>query len=574
MDSDASPPNDTRPPHPAGAANATPLPSAPETPVGQLLRGLQELNATLRLDDICQHLLAMAIAQSGAASGLFALRHASGLTQVNVVQGAVAIHPTQPFRPESAAELGLPIVLPVGDALQPYGYVALSDGHAAASNSPYLQVLLGIGASVISSALAHQESQQLNEKLNQRLQELRALLDFGRGLTSVLDVDEIVQLLALTLAGRWAIARYAVHTWREGHDDVFRARGFTFAQLEAIASHYPHITEAVLLGQDGSLEWLRQLGVPPGSMLIPLRSNERTIGLVLCGLRLRNQPYSQEDLEFGLTLASRAAGAIDNAWFVDEALRAREIERELALAAGIQQDLFPKKMPIPPGWDVAARNRQARQVGGDYFDGMALRRDGGDKVLYVVSDVAGKGIGSALLMANMQATLRALLDHEPTLESIAREANELLFASTPGNRYATAFLLLLDPATGEADFVNCAHNQPLLLRASDAQEWLDGPGLALGLMKRSTQQQAHVAIAPGDILVIYTDGVSEAVNLADEEFGEQRLLEIVRQLRHLSARTIVDGIFQAIEYHVGDAPQHDDITLMVVKRNPDGALEA
>ncbi|MCW5964490.1 MAG: SpoIIE family protein phosphatase [Bryobacterales bacterium] len=564
-------------------AEEAPTPSdpvaTPSAPVTQLLQGVEQLNATLDLPEISERLLSIAMEHCGATRGVAALRHSTGFTQVAAVQGLNQVHPGDPFRPEVATSLGLPMILPIGDPLEPLGYLALGGYEGAreaggspekdAPERPYLRVLLGIGASVVASALSHQESQRLNEKLNQRLQELRALLDFGRGLTSTLDVDEIVQLLALTLAGRWAIARYAVHTWRDGYEDVFRARGFTFAQVEALAGRFPDLAEAILLGEDGNLEWLRHLSVPPGSMLIPLLSNEQTIGLVLCGLRLRNQPYSQEDLEFGLTLASRAASAIENAWFFKEALSAREIERELALAAGIQQDLFPKKMPVPEGWDVAARNRQARQVGGDYFDGMPLRRDGGEKVLYVVSDVAGKGIGSALLMANIQATLRALLDHEPTLEAIAREANELLFDSTPSNRYATALLLLLDPHSGEADFVNCAHNNPLLLRADDAEEWLDAPGLALGMMKRSTQQQAHVSIGPGDILVIYTDGVSEAVNEKDEEYGLDRLRDTVRRLRHQSSKTIVDGIFEAIEYHVGDAPQHDDITLMVIKRNPD-----
>lgn len=557
------------------------LDSALPPPVTQLLQGIEQLNATLSLSEILNRLLAIAMEHCGATRGLAAIREKSGVNRILAVSGLKSPLPDQGFRAEQAASLGLSLVLPVGDTAAPLGLVALGGFQGVAPSAaaadaettarPYLRVLLGIGASVLSSALAHQESRQLNEKLNQRLQELRALLDFGRGLTSTLDVDEIVQLLALTLAGRWAITRYAVHTWRAGHEDVFRARGFTFAQLEALAGRYPQLAEPILLGEEGSLEWLRQLGVPPGSMLIPLLSNEQTIGLVLCGLRLRNQPYSQEDLEFGMTVASRAAGSIENAWFFKEALASREIERELTLAASIQQDLFPKKMPVPPGWDVAARNRQARQVGGDYFDGMPLRRDGGEKVLYVVSDVAGKGIGSALLMANMQATLRALLDHEPTLEAIAREANELLYASTPSNRYATAFLLLMDPGTGEADFVTCAHNSPLLLRANGADEWLDGPGLALGMMKISTQQQAHVRIDPGDILVVYTDGVSEAVNEKDEEFGTERLREIVCRLRDQSARTIVDGVFQAIEYHVGDAPQHDDITLMVIKRNPDSA---
>jgi sigma-B regulation protein RsbU (phosphoserine phosphatase) len=169
-------------------------------------------------------------------------------------------------------------------------------------------------------------------------------------------------------------------------------------------------------------------------------------------------------------------------------------------------------------------------------------------------------------MSNIQATLRALLEHEPSLEAVARAANKLLFASTPSNRYATAFLLLLDPESGAADFVNCAHNNPLLLRASGEVELLDGPGLALGMMAASTQRQAQVELHPGDILAIYTDGVSEALNLEDEEFGTDRLAEVMKRMCNEDAAAIVEGIFQAIEYHVGDAPQHDDITLMVIKR--------
>lgn len=540
----------------------------------ELLRGVEQLTTVRSLPTIFERVLEIAMAYTGAASGVAAIRRSDGAAEVMAVRGIGYIAAGGAFSEKAAEDAGLTYLCPIGDPDNPAGFLALGGFPGGASpgmDRPDIRVLLGIGASAISNALAHDESQFLNERLNQRLQELRALLDFGRGLTSILDVDEIVQLFALTLAGRWAIARYAVHAWREGHEDVFRARGFTFAQVQALAGKYKDIAEAVLLGEDGDLEWLRQLGVPPGSMLIPLRSSERTIGLVLCGLRLRNQPYSREDQEFGLTMASRAAGSIENAWFFKEALVSREIERELSLAASIQQDLFPKNMPVPEGWDVAARNRQARQVGGDYFDGMWLKPSGDGaetpKVLYVVSDVAGKGMGSALLMANMQATLRALLHHEPTIERIAQEANALLYASTPGNRYATAFLLLLDPATGRADFVNCAHNNPLLLRAAGGVEFLDGPGLALGMMNISTQQQAEVAIAEGDVLAIYTDGVSEAMNTAEEEFGVDRLRDVLHRLRDQSAKTIVDGVFEAIEYHVGDAPQHDDITLMVIKRN-------
>lgn len=534
-----------------------------------LLESVEVLNATLSLQDILTHLLRICQARALATRGVAAVKTATGQFEVVVARGVAGLQPGQTVSRELLRERGLELLLPIGTEEEHAGWIALG-GVAAkdfeAAELPALRILLGFGASAIGNALAHEEAKKLNERMNQRLQELRALLDFGRGLTSTLDAEEVVQLLALTVAGRWAISRYAVHAWRDGHEHVFRARGFTFPQMEALAGRYRDLTEAILLGESTEMDWLRELGIPAGSMLIPLRANERTIGLILCGLRLNKEPYKQEDLEFGLTMASRAAGSLENAWYFKEALVAREIEKELQLAASIQQDLFPNKMPVEEGWDVAARNRQARQVGGDYFDGMRLMRDGSGRILYVVADVAGKGIGSALLMSNIQATLRALLEHEPSLEAVAQEANRLLCASTPPNRYATAFLLLLDPKTGEADFVNCGHNNPLLLRANGDVELLQGSGLALGMLPFPSQKQLSMKMNPGDVLAIYTDGVSEAMNLADEEFGIERLAEVMRRLRNESAETLVEGIFQAIEYHVGDAPQHDDITLMVLKR--------
>lgn len=536
-----------------------------------LLESVELLNATLSVQEILQHLLRVAQARSRSVKGVAAARAASGHFEAMVIRGMPDLKPGTRVTEVSLREYGLETILPIGTGGERTGLIALGPVNAPdfeLNELPGLRILLGFGATAIANAAAHEESKKLNERMNQRLQELRALLDFGRGLTSTLDAEEVVQMLALTFAGRWAISRYAVHAWREGQEHVFRARGFTFAQMEALAGRYKDVSESTLLGASDELEWLRGLGIPPGSMLIPLRSSERMIGLILCGLRLNKKRYKQEDLEFGLTMASRAAGSLENAWFLKEALVAREIEKELELAARIQEDLFPKVMPVEGGWEVAARNRQARQVGGDYFDGMRLTRESYRRILYLVADVAGKGMGSAILMSNIQATLRALLEHEPTLEAVAREANKLLHANTPSNRFATAFLLLLDPETGRADFVNCGHNNPLLLRANGAMEQLDGPGLALGMMPYATQEQASVDLGPGDALAIYTDGVSEALNLQDEEFGIERLGDVMKRLREESAETILEGIFQAIEYHVGDAPQHDDITLMVLKRRP------
>lgn len=251
-----------------------------------LLESVELLNATLSVQEILRHLLRVAQARSRAMKGVAAARAASGHLEAMVIRGMSDLKPGTRVTEVSLREYGLETILPIGAGGEKAGLIALGPVNAPdfeLNELPGLRILLGFGATAIANAAAHEESKKLNERMNQRLQELRALLDFGRGLTSTLDAEEVVQMLALTFAGRWAISRYAVHAWREGQEHVFRARGFTFAQMEALAGRYKDVSESTLLGASGELEWLRGLGIPPGSMLIPLRSSERMIGLIRAG---------------------------------------------------------------------------------------------------------------------------------------------------------------------------------------------------------------------------------------------------------------------------------------------------
>jgi sigma-B regulation protein RsbU (phosphoserine phosphatase) len=243
------------------------------------------------------------------------------------------------------------------------------------------------------------------------------------------------------------------------------------------------------------------------------------------------------------------------------------MEKEVALAASIQRDLFPAVLPQLNGCDIAARNRQAKLVGGDYYDLLPIQGRGLELPhLLCVVDISGKGIFAALLMANIQATLRALLSHQQSLSSVAQQANNLLHATTPANRYATAFLAQFDPATGVCQWVNCGHNDGLVLRKSGEVELMACSGLALGLFPRMTYEEQTFQLHPGDLLAIYSDGVTEANNLSEQEFSLERLTAVLKEHRDRAATEIVDTVFQEIDGFVGEAPQFDDITLMVMKR--------
>jgi sigma-B regulation protein RsbU (phosphoserine phosphatase) len=315
----------------------------------------------------------------------------------------------------------------------------------------------------------------------------------------------------------------------------------------------------------------------------PLKVGERVLGVLALGSTV-TMSYTAAELKLLTTLALQAATAIENARLFErtiEAARERErlqalhretevarakLESELTLAARIQADLFPAALPVLPGYDLAARNRPARQCGGDYYDALPVPGSGG-RLLLCVADVAGKGLPAALVMSNMQATLRALLGRAPSMPDLAGRANELLHASTSPEKYVTAALVDLDPRSGAIAWVGAGHLDNLILRASGAAVALVSTGPPLGLLPPMLpyEEIAH-ALEPGDMLVLFSDGVTEAQNEAGEEFGDDRLLDVLRTAATAPAADVVTQIFDAIDAFAGHAPQFDDITMFVVRR--------
>jgi len=242
-------------------------------------------------------------------------------------------------------------------------------------------------------------------------------------------------------------------------------------------------------------------------------------------------------------------------------------ERELELAARIQADLFPSTLPQLPGYDLAAQSRPARRCGGDYYDAITLSKAGSSGVLLCVADVSGKGLPASLLMSHTQATLRALLGQTESLGELAGLANSLLHGSTAANKYVTAALLELDPRTGEATYVSAGHINSLHLTASGHVNRLDSTGPPLGLLPLDSPYGiTNLRLGDGECLILCSDGVLDAQNEQDEEFGEDRLARIAIDTQREPAAAIVERLFTAIDSFAGTAPQFDDITLMVIKR--------
>ncbi len=265
-------------------------------------------------------------------------------------------------------------------------------------------------------------------------------------------------------------------------------------------------------------------------------------------------------------IASQTAMAIVNAQLAEEAVVRQRLEQELRVARRIQESFLPERCPTLPGWQIAAFWRSARQVGGDFYDFVPLR-DGSDRLGIAIADVADKGVPAALFMAMSRTLLRAVAIGGRSASEALMRTNDLILGDVRSDLFVTIFYVVLDPLTGQIGFANAGHNPPLLARAGGtAPEYLSRHGIALGVMPDITLDEQSLCLQPGDVLALYTDGVTEALNEAGEEFGVQLLEQCVVENAGGSADDIVQAIRAALRAHVGDEPPFDDVTLVVVKR--------
>jgi serine/threonine protein phosphatase PrpC len=245
-----------------------------------------------------------------------------------------------------------------------------------------------------------------------------------------------------------------------------------------------------------------------------------------------------------------------------EATERGRLEQEMRVARDIQMELLPKTFPRIPGLDMFAFTVPARHVGGDCYDVIDV---GDGRLAITIGDVSGKGTPAAILMANVQAAVRALSESHVPAGELIRRVNRLVYGYTEDSVFITFFYSVLDTRSGELVYVNAGHNQPCVLRANGSREYLDRGGLVIGVLPAADYEEGHLTLGPGDDLVLYTDGITEATNTEEEMFGEQRFQELLIEHRAASAREIEERVYSTIKEFAQGASQADDLTMVVVK---------
>ncbi|MDX6447440.1 MAG: phosphoserine phosphatase RsbU/P [Blastocatellia bacterium] len=412
---------------------------------------------------------------------------------------------------------------------------------------------------------------------------LRMLLDITKTISRSLDLDEVLNLVMDTLdsvipydaAGIYLVRRSQPTTELEdGLDEpVFHTqavRGYDIDALqelglkmgEGLIGHVA-VSGKPFISPDVRKEprYINARAHTRSEMVAPIISNNEVIGVFDLESDELNA-YSKDDLEVLGLLASQVAIIIEKVMLHDQLIEKQRLETQLEVARQVQLELLPARDPQLEGFDISAYNFPTEEVSGDYYDWVRIYDD---QIGIVIADVSGKGVPAALLMAFLRASLRAAthIGYAPHISM--SKVNYLLWESIERNQFVTAFYGILDAANRTIAYCNAGHNPPFLMEANGAVHFEERGGVPLGMFRDTRYYEYFATIEPGQLLVLYTDGATEAMNREREEYGRDRLVEAVRKCRHLSSREMIDFVHRDMLNWTDGLGATDDVTFFILK---------
>ncbi len=462
---------------------------------------------------------------------------------------------------------GITLLFPIISQRTVVGYFGVSEQPLrplTAAAKKFTETLLSVSATAIEKGISFDHIKTINRTLDEKVHQLKTLFELAKEFSGILDQQRLLKLFSLTLMGQVGTNRFAI-IFKEGKSIYSKISG---AFLESDASSIFQLTVSPMLTVNipakKQYRLLKEhLAKERIVALVPLQIQNEVRGVLCLGDRLRKGSYSISDLEFIYSLANLAFVSIENSRLFEETIEKKRLESELLVAREIQRALLPQSLPVISGYEVEGMNISSDQVGGDYFDVIPSPQN---TYTMVIGDVSGKGTPASLLMANLQASVHALIPFNLDLPTATARINDLIFRNTGTDKFITFFWGSLDPVSRTFRYVNAGHNPPFLIRADGRVERLTEGGLILGVMHTVIPyQEGSVTLSSGDSVIMYTDGVSEAMDVQGNDYSEERLESFVGTLTGLSAPAIVEALKKEIGAYTAGAAQSDDFTLVVFK---------
>jgi len=425
-------------------------------------------------------------------------------------------------------------------------------------------------ATITGNALQHNHNHLalLNTKdnLEHRNQMLTTLFEMNRDFSTLLSRPQIIKMTSYRLMGQLMVSRFAIFLINDKNIYEPIINRFDCPIPDKIINDFVKINKTEIID---NLSVITQSGVECSEAGIkitsPMKMQGEVKGIILIGKKMNGENFTAENLLFIEAIGNTAIAALENERLFQEELEKKKLENELNLALEIQKNFLPKKIPVVEGFEFAGSSIPSRHVGGDYYDFVVLP-DG--HIMVVIADVSGKGMPASLIMANVQAALRVLAPLPLKLKDMLNKINKIVYQNTSAEKFVTFFCGILDPENMTFRYINAGHNPPFIFRRDKSVHSLTEGGLILGITDDDLPYfEGNFQLLNGDLILLYTDGVTEAKNPDDEDYSEDLLQNVVSVNLHQSAETLMKIITDDVLRHQNGRNQYDDITMSLIKIN-------
>jgi sigma-B regulation protein RsbU (phosphoserine phosphatase) len=475
-------------------------------------------------------------------------------------------------------KIGAEIVLPLTNGPRVLGFLAFG------ARSPqrtfgeedirFLASVADLASIAVYKSLLFEELQASNKQLDRKVQQLNTIFEISRELNTHLDEDQVAQILAFSLMGELVVNRCIVLLKKDGGWEPVISKGLVGDVAHKLDDVCRQALPAAFLQKPSWID-LRHVDLPELSpfkscfieegiyYLIPLYGKEGLVGIVGISNRVDGGELDREALEFAHLLANEAVIGIENAFLVQQMLEKQRMEDELRIARDIQAQLLPQNLPEVPGLEMVGANIPSKEVGGDYYDCIPLDNNHWG---LAIADVSGKGVPAALLMANLQASLRTLALGKHSPQETVAQVNRIIFENTSPERFITCFYGVYEDTSRQLTYVNAGHNPPLWVKSSGKVEHLRGGGIILGLFAETDYEAITIQMSQGDLILFYTDGIVEATSASGEEYGVEALTDFLVSRRHLPLQKLKEELIREVaEFAARGDPFEDDLTFLLIR---------
>ncbi len=415
------------------------------------------------------------------------------------------------------------------------------------------------------------------KRLRESVQELSILNEIATAISGVWELDQVIDLIVHKCVKHLNVEQGTVTLLDEqSTDKPFQTM---IRKIDDRESQIPYHFGVQLSGwmlqnkkplivndfsSDTRFKILNDADFPIKSLLsVPLNVKGSMIGLVNLFNKKDRKGFTDNDKRILSIIAAQSAQVIESARLYKQEQTLRAIEEDLRIAREIQGQLLPKETPVVEGYDVAGFSVSAKEVGGDYYDFIPINDD---ELALCLGDISGKGVPASLIMANLQATLRGQSFATGSCSECLEKSNTMLYHSTAIEKFATLFYSVLNSDTNELTYSIAGHNPPIFMRPDGSSKLLEIGGTVLGFLEKACYEQETIKMVPGDMLTIYSDGITEAGDHDEKYYEEWRLIEALKKYRNLPGCDIIDKVIaEVLEFSKGGV-QNDDMTLLIIKR--------